>query len=106
MLLGLALRQGEREASHQSALILVQQCRGGDHEWRLRGYLSLEAAAAGSARTARLRLGADLSLSRIAARHAQPPDRHRAIQIRRVQAERSDPGDQKSGLLERGAALP
>jgi hypothetical protein len=46
----------------------------------------LKRAATGTARTARLRLGADLSLSRIAARHAQPTDRHRALQIRRVQA--------------------
>src|SRR5258708_38828190 len=71
MHLGPAEREGEREASHQSAQILVQQCRRGEHEWRLRGYLSAEAAATGSARPDRLRLGADLSLSRIAARHAQ-----------------------------------
>src|SRR5438045_2687645 len=44
-------------------------------------------------RIARLRLGADLSLSRIAARHAQPPDRHRALQICRVQAELSELAD-------------
>src|SRR3954451_9221151 len=49
MYLGPAERQGEREASHQSAQILVQQCRGGDHEWRRRDYLSPKAATTGSA---------------------------------------------------------
>src|SRR5689334_8275780 len=52
--------QGEREITHQSTQILVQQCRGGDHERRLRGHLPPEAAAAVIARPARLRLGADL----------------------------------------------
>ena len=103
MHLGPADRQGEREASHQSAQILVQQPRGGDHERRLRGHLPPEAAAARAARAAGLRLVADLSLPCRAARHAQPSDRHRPVQIRRVQAERGDPGDQKSGLLERRA---
>ena len=54
--------------------------------------LSSAAAATGVHRLARLRLFADLPLPRVAARHAHPPDRHRALQIRRVQSERVDPG--------------
>jgi ABC-type transport system substrate-binding protein len=48
---------------------------------------------------------APISLPRVAARHAQPPDRHRPVQVCRIQAERGHPGDQKSGVLERGPAL-
>jgi ABC-type transport system substrate-binding protein len=45
------------------------------------------------------------SLPRLAARHAHTPDRHRPVQVRRIQAERSDSSDQKPGLLEREPAL-
>ena len=55
---------------------------------RLRGHLPPEAAAAGVAGAARLGLVADLSLPRPGPRDAAAPDRHRAVQIRRVQAER------------------
>ena len=58
-------------------------------ERRLRGDLSPEAAAAGLYRAARVRVVAGLSLPRAAARHAPASDRHRPVQIRRVQAERS-----------------
>ena len=54
---------------------------------------------------ARFRVLADLSLPRAAARHAPASDRHRPVQIRRVQAERVHQGDAKPGLLEEGPAL-
>ncbi len=46
-----------------------------------------QAAAAGAAGAARFGLFADLSLPRLAGRHAHAPDRHRPIQVRRVQAQ-------------------
>ena len=62
------------------------------HERRLRGHLPPEAAAAGAVGAARLGLGADLSLPRAGARDAPASDRHRAVQIRRVQAQRIHQG--------------
>ena len=53
----------------------------------LRGHLSPEAAAAGFYCVARFRVLASLSLPRAAARYAQPSDRHRPVQIRRIQTE-------------------
>ena len=50
-------------------------------------------------------LVAGLSLPCFAARDAQPSDRHRPVQIRRIQAERVDQGDAKPRLLEEGPAL-
>src|SRR5438874_7467981 len=35
-----------------------------------------------------------------------PPDRHWALQIRRIQAERIHPGGEEPGLLEAGTAVP
>src|SRR5438874_1528764 len=64
-----------------------------------------EAAAAGIAVAARLGLVAGLSLPCAAARHAYAPDRHRAVQIRRIQTERGGPHGTKFGLLEAGPAL-
>ena len=57
---------------------------------RLRGHLPPEAAAAGLAGAAGVGLVAGLSLPCRAARDAHPSDRHRPLQIRRVQAERGD----------------
>ena len=67
--------------------------------------LSSETTAALVLDVVGLRLVAGLSLSRLAARHAQPSDRHGPVQIRRIQAERGHPGDPQPGLLEGGAAL-
>ena len=69
-------------------------------QWRLRGHLQPEAAAAGAAGAARVRLHAGLSLPCVAARHAHASDRHRPVQIRRVQAERVDQARPQPGLLE------
>src|ERR1700746_3342753 len=56
-------------------------------QWRFRGRLQPEAAAAFAARTARLRLHADLSLPHLAGGDADASDRHRPVQIRRVQGQ-------------------
>ncbi len=71
---------------------------------RLRGILQSEAAAAGAAGAARLRLYAGLSLPRLARRHAHQADRHRPVQIRRVQGQRIHQARPQSGLLEEGPA--
>ena len=97
--------KSSREVSHQSAQGLVPQPRRGHHQRRLRGHLPSEAAAAGLSRAAGLRVLAGLSLPCLAARHAPASDRHRPVQIRRVQAERIHQGDAKPGLLEAGPAL-
>jgi hypothetical protein len=70
-----------------------------------RGHLSSETAAAGVSDGSRNRVPGDLPLPCAAARHAQSPDRHRPVQIRRVQAERADQADPQPGLLETGPAL-
>ena len=103
--LGPADRQGEREAARQSAQVLVPEPRRGHRQRRLRGHLPSEAAAAGLAGAARSGLVAGLSLPCAAARHAPASDRHRPVQIRRVQAERVHQGDAQPGLLEDGPAL-
>ena len=63
-----------------------------------------EAAAAGAVVPARLRLHAGLSLPRLAGRDAHPPDRHRPVQVRRVQGQRVDQAHQESRLLQEGPA--
>ena len=68
MHLGSADGSGAGETADQSAQVSVlQPCRG-DHERRLRGHLSSEAAAAGVSDAARGRFLGDLSLPRIAGR--------------------------------------
>ncbi len=66
---------------------LVLQRRGGHDARRLRGHLSAETSAARAARAARLGLGADLSLPCAGARNATAPDRHRPVQVPRIQAQ-------------------
>src|SRR6202011_2201066 len=95
----------EREISPQSAQSLVPQPRGGDDERRLRGELPPEAAATLLHRVASFRLLAGLPLSCAAARYALQSDRHGALQIRRIQAERSHQSEQECGLLEEGTPV-
>ena len=103
---GTSLPADRRQAPRQSAQILVPQPRSGhrtngDYEvtFHLKrpqpAFLALLASG----------LVAGLSVPRPAPRHAHPSDRHRPLQIRRVQAERVDQGDAEPGLLEAGAAL-
>src|SRR5207253_3125829 len=64
--------------------------------------LSPEAAAALLYRPVGVGLVAGLPVPCSAARHAHPSDRHRPVQIRRIQAQRTDPGDAQPGLLKPG----
>ena len=59
-----------------------------------------------ASRAARLRVFAGLSLPRLAARDAPTPDRHRPVQIRRIQAKRVDQAGAQPRLLETGSSLP
>ena len=88
MHLGPADGHGPGQAARKPAQILVQQSRGGHDQWRFRNRVPPEAAATGAARAARLGLVADLSVPRRRPRDAAAPDRHGAVQIRRIQAER------------------
>ena len=97
--------KSSREAAHQPPQSVVPQSRRGRAERRQRSHLSAKAAATLLYRTARLRVYADLSVPCVAARHALASDRHRPLQICRVQAQRGDPGHQKPGLLEEGPAV-
>ena len=67
--------------------------------------LSTEAAAAGLARAARLGLVADLPLPCAGARHAAASDRHRPVQIRRVQAQRIHQGNARTRITGSRAGL-
>src|SRR5438270_199174 len=64
-----------------------------------------EATAAGIARAIGFRLVAGLPVPCAAARDAATADRHRPVQICRVQAERAHQGGEEPGLLETGPAL-
>ena len=59
-----------------------------------------------ASRAARLRVFAGLSLPCLAARDAPTPNRHRPVQIRRIQAERVDQAGAQPRLLETGSSLP
>ena len=74
-------------------------------ERRRRGDLPTEAAAARLYRVSRVGFHADLSVPRAGARHAAASDRHGAVQVRRVQAERIHQGRAQPGLLEKGPPL-
>src|SRR5438067_4453873 len=105
MHLGPAARGGRRQVSNQPPEGLVRQRRRDHDQWRLRGYLSSEAAAALPDRAARVGSVAGLSLPRLDGADAAAPGRYRALQIRRIQAERAHKGDPQPGLLEAGTAL-
>ncbi len=92
------------EVPPEPAQVLVQRGQRRHHQRRFRGVVQPEAAATGAAVAARLRLHADLSLPRLAGGDAHPPDRHRPVQIRRVQGQRIDQADPQSRLLEEGPA--
>ena len=78
------------EVPPEPAQGLVRARQRRHHQRRLRGRVQPEAAAAGAAGAARLRLYADLSLPCIARGNAHPSDRHRPVQVRRVQGQRID----------------
>ena len=105
MHLGFADRQRGAEIARQPAQILVSQSRCGDHRGGLPRHVPPEAAATIIAGAARLRRLAGLSVPCPAGADANAPDRHRTVQIRRVQAEREYQTGPQSGLLEEGSAL-
>ena len=76
------------EVPPEPAQVLVRPGQRRHDQRRLRGVVQSEAAAAGAAVAARLRLYADLSLPRLAGGDAHQADRHRPVQIRRVQGQR------------------
>ena len=79
------------------------QVDDGHDERRLRSFVQSEAAAAGAVVAARLRLYAGLSLPRLAGRDAHQADRHRPVQIRRVQGQRVDQaGAQRPNYFKKG----
>ena len=85
---------------------LEEVTTNGDYEATFVFDICIKAAAARFSRAARLRVFAGLSLPRLAARDAPTPDRHRPVQIRRIQAERVDQAGAQPRLLETGSSLP
>ena len=85
-----ARRHVAEQVPQESAQGLVRQPRGGGAGRRHAGHLQAEAAAAGAARDARLRLHADLCLPCHRGGAAHQPGRHRPVQVRRAEAERVD----------------
>ena len=85
--LGSADRQVDREAAPQPAQGVVPQPAGRYHQRRLRGHVQSAAAPAGAAGPIGVRLGAHLSLRCAAGADAPASDRHRPVQIRRIQAQ-------------------
>ena len=96
---------GKREAAAQLSRDLVGQCRENDDQRRPRSDPSSEAATTGPAGAARLGRYPDLPLPCLAARHASASDRHRPLQIRRIQAQSGHQAHPQPGLLEAGPAL-
>src|ERR1700741_3132220 len=92
--------QGGGETTNKPAQILVRECLRGVDERRLRGHPSPQAGAAVIAVDAGDRVDADLSLSCVTGADATASDRHRPLQIRRIQAEPVDYRRTQSGLLE------
>src|SRR5689334_14945361 len=103
--LGSAARPRQGEAEAQPARDLVSEPRRCHDEGRGGSDLPHEAAAARLSRIARVGGLAGLSLSRVAARYAHAPDRHRSVQICRLQAEPIPQSRAQPVLLETGAAL-
>ena len=96
--------QSAAEVAAEPAQILVRPGQRRHRQGRLRGVLQSEAAAAGAAGAARLRLHPGLSLPCFARRHAHQAGRHRPVQVRRVQGQRIHQAHPQSGLLEEGPA--
>ena len=85
---GQAAGQGRRQLPQEPAQDLVAQPEGGDGQRRPRGDLPSRPAAALVPVAVRHRLHPGLSLPRVGGRHAHQADRHRPLQVRRVQEQR------------------
>src|ERR1700730_4789577 len=105
MHLGHAARQIRQRAAAQPAQGLVPKPRRGHGRRPGCGDFRAQTSAAGLSDAARERDVAGLPMPYPAARNAHPSNRHRPVQVRRVQAERIHPCDQKSRVLEGGTTL-
>src|SRR3954449_2654350 len=92
--------EGQGQTSPQSTQGVVPELGRGDHRRRLCGDVRAEASATSLYHAAGVRLYADLPLPCTATADAAAPDRHRPIQIPRIQAERAHQADPQPGLLE------
>src|ERR1041385_3157483 len=81
---------------------LVLQSGERDDRGRSPGDFSSETPAARATRDDRVRLHADLCLSRLSGTAAHQPDRYRAVQVRRAEAERVAQAREEPRLLEEG----
>jgi ABC-type transport system substrate-binding protein len=97
------LRINPRKAWYRN---LEEVTTNGDYEATFVFDICIKAAAARFSRAARLRVFAGLSLPCLDARDAPTPNRHRPVQIRRIQAERVDQAGAQPRLLETGSSLP
>ena len=105
MHLGHAAGRVAGDLPQEPAQGLVRECERGQPQRRQRSDLQSQAAAALAARHAGVRLFAGLSLPRPARPDAHASDRHRAVPLRRDEAERDHQAGQESRLLEKGPAL-
>src|SRR6202035_3006519 len=105
MHLGHADRQISRQTAPQSAQGVVPQPRRGRNRRRLCRDFRVEAPPAGILDAIGERHVASLSLPCVVPRHALASDRHRPLQIRRIQAQRIHPAGEEHRLLEARTAL-
>ena len=83
-----AARQEARQVAQEPAQGLVRERHRRHDQRRLRGDVPSQAAAAVDPGDARLRLHADVSVPRAVGADAHASDRHRAVHVRRREAER------------------
>ncbi len=84
-----AAGQSCRQVPQEPALDLVAQSEGGDRQRRPRGDLPARSPAGVVPVAVRHRLQPGLSLPRVGGGHAHQADRHRPLQVRRVQEQRT-----------------
>ena len=101
-----AARQVAEQIPQEPAQGLVLQPRRRHDRRRHAGDLPPEPSAARDACDARVRLFADLSVPCVGRARAHQSDRHRAVQVRRAEAERVDQAREEPRLLQEGPALP
>ena len=104
MHLGHAARQVAGQIAAQPAQGVVPQPRRCRDRGQRHGHLRDEAAAAGLHDAAGLGVRPGLSVPCAGRRDAKQADRHRTVQIRRIQAQRIHQVRQEPGLLEKGPA--
>ena len=91
--------------SSQPAQGVVLETPGRQHQRRVRGNLRTERAAAQPAGAAGERFFGGVSLPRSASDHAHQANRHRPLQVCRIQTRRLDPSGAQSRLLEKRSSL-